>query len=644
MRVIEIPDCLLTRDTALLYGGFDKIYDPTITYDKDTIIYKCLEPVEFKKSIPPSTELKDILVQIQPTLSNKTILEIYDDYIQRNPQQIHTITVITATTGNDCLRTCIQSVQSQTIIGLTHMIVIDGKEYENSARVIINEFQDRRRIQVLVLSDNTGKGGWNGHRIYGSVPYLVSSDYVAFLDDDNIYRPDHLYSLLSSITTSPVPAHGAFSLRTVFDEHETCLDNCESLGTIRHSVLSTDDYFIDTSCMLIERQKAIHYGSMWNKPFRSGGEEADRCFSRALIENCVMVPTWKSTLQYKVSNTPNSVSMSFFKHHWENGLDVSLPTVYVYHFNPEATRRLFERPTNPHEEWQVTQLYWSFDDFNLINGFEAKHIPIGATLLIHMCQPETLPLELFKHRTDTRRIVYTLESPNIRHEQQWSTQFLNTYFTDIITYWTPLLRTQHNSVYFPHNTHFHINELEPVNYIEPRRSVCMVLENRELDGSFTINGTEIKCLDRLRHHYIKGLDEVDVYGLGWKEDITRPNVNVKWNQHRSCHHESAVDIYKLYTFVVVIENCDADGYVSEKIYDVLEAGAIPIYYGNNNGLIPEDCYIDLRQFTNSYQLNEYLKTVDVIKVQACIMVKRQDILGRVDSWSYRTLLKKLICK
>ena len=35
-----------------------------------------------------------------------------------------------------------------------------------------------------------------------------------------------------------------------------------------------------------------------------------------------------------------------------------------------------------------------------------------------------------------------------------------------------------------------------------------------------------------------------------------------------------------YTFALIVENCDAQGYASEKLYDALIAGAIPLYYGH----------------------------------------------------------------
>lgn len=42
------------------------------------------------------------------------------------------------------------------------------------------------------------------------------------------------------------------------------------------------------------------------------------------------------------------------------------------------------------------------------------------------------------------------------------------------------------------------------------------------------------------------------------------------------------EYYKNYKYVVVIENCNEKNYVSEKFYDVIKSGAIPIYHKKNH--------------------------------------------------------------
>ena len=66
---------------------------------------------------------------------------------------------------------------------------------------------------------------------------------------------------------------------------------------------------------------------------------------------------------------------------------------------------------------------------------------------------------------------------------------------------------------------------------------------------------------------------------------------------------------KNYKFTYVIENSyDQLGYISEKIFDALCSFSIPIYLGapNINYLIPDNCFIDMRDFTSVEELNNYI--------------------------------------
>ena len=65
-------------------------------------------------------------------------------------------------------------------------------------------------------------------------------------------------------------------------------------------------------------------------------------------------------------------------------------------------------------------------------------------------------------------------------------------------------------------------------------------------------------------------------------------------------------------FAICFENCPFPGYISEKIFDCLLAGCIPIYYGapDISSHIPYNCYIDFRDFMSFSELNKYLDSID----------------------------------
>jgi hypothetical protein len=55
---------------------------------------------------------------------------------------------------------------------------------------------------------------------------------------------------------------------------------------------------------------------------------------------------------------------------------------------------------------------------NTRKKINAPNVPHGALCLVALCQPGELPLDFFASRPDLRRVVYTLESPNVRHAAQ----------------------------------------------------------------------------------------------------------------------------------------------------------------------------------------------------------------------------------
>ena len=51
-----------------------------------------------------------------------------------------------------------------------------------------------------------------------------------------------------------------------------------------------------------------------------------------------------------------------------------------------------------------------------------------------------------------------------------------------------------------------------------------------------------------------------------------------------------------------------NGYITEKIFDAFVAGNVPIYWGASdiNEYIPDNCFIDRRNFINHEQMYKFL--------------------------------------
>jgi Glycosyl transferase family 2 len=224
------------------------------------------------------------------------------------------VTVITPTTGSHYLKQNVESVATQTYENVEHLVVIDGKEFNSKAMpsLVLSS------ATVMMLPHNTGHSQYNGHRIYGAVPYLVDSDYVMFLDEDNYIDPTHVETLVKVCETND----WAFSLRKIIDKDSNfvCLDDCENLGKWP-TCLSEQELFVDVGAYFLPTPIAIQISSLWYRRARHPDEqpEVDRIIMQTLLEFGWDYDTnGKYTLNYRVGNREDSVKADFF--HWGNAM------------------------------------------------------------------------------------------------------------------------------------------------------------------------------------------------------------------------------------------------------------------------------------------------------------------------------------
>jgi glycosyl transferase family 10 (putative fucosyltransferase) len=107
---------------------------------------------------------------------------------------------------------------------------------------------------------------------------------------------------------------------------------------------------------------------------------------------------------------------------------------------------------------------------------------------------------------------------------------------------------------------------------------------------------------------------LDVFGPGWNgEQISwcplyrnRPYRCWRGNANTSKHELSAE-----YRFVMAYENFRGRrGYISEKIFDALQAGSVPVYLGEERiaEFVPRKAFVDARNFRTGRELLTYLQS------------------------------------
>jgi hypothetical protein len=119
-------------------------------------------------------------------------------------------------------------------------------------------------------------------------------------------------------------------------------------------------------------------------------------------------------------------------------------------------------------------------------------------------------------------------------------------------------------------------------------------------------------------HCDMALQGFHVYGTEW--DFCKSNQG-------GC--KDKFSILRDHKFSLVLENSSVRGYISEKIFDSFFSGCIPVYYGapNITDYIPENTFIDLRNFDSIDLLENYLANMD----EDSINKYRQNILNFLKS-------------
>jgi hypothetical protein len=224
-----------------------------------------------------------------------------------------TVSVITPTTGDTLLDEAADSVQRQTWEKVTHHIVVDGAERYEAHRERLDRFRDRRRTELTVLSQATGRNGFNGHRIYGAFPFLVPSDVVIFLDEDNWFEPEHVETMVRTLEEGSLD--WAYALRRIVapDGTAVCTDDCQSLGQwpVYHDPTL---HMVDANCYAIRRPVAVSVGPVWHRAFEGSlMTSADLHVCNALRKAYPRTGTnGRYTVNYRLGRSAVSVPAAYF--------------------------------------------------------------------------------------------------------------------------------------------------------------------------------------------------------------------------------------------------------------------------------------------------------------------------------------------
>lgn len=269
----------------------------------------------------------------------------------------------------------------------------------------------------------------------------------------------------------------------------------------------------------------------------------------------------------------------------------------------------------------------------------AEGQPGPAHLLWDFASHAVLPRSL---RTPTVRsvVAWTMESPLVAHRGYHRLTAIARDANAVMTF--PGARellpagTRFEALYWPNHDRRSLDDVSP----RPRLLVLVNSNKRANAGirdlplrepvraARLLAASALATSYRLRHSWtvedlyderlraiteLGGTGELDLYGVGWD----RPIPGLAPDRQRivdAIYRGPVADKRKLmsdYRFALVIENTRFPGYVTEKVFDALLAGAVPVYLGAPDlaSLVPPDVFVDVTAFGDYAELVRHLQAL-----------------------------------
>ncbi len=217
--------------------------------------------------------------------------------------------------------------------------------------------------------------------------------------------------------------------------------------------------------------------------------------------------------------------------------------------------------------------------------------------------------------------LFLMENAANRPDNYWA--FNHREFEKVFT-WNPRLvdGKKYHRFYLP-------NQIPPIARLEPteQRKFCVTIASQKYSSHpQELYSERVRAIRWFEQHHP---EKFDLFGTLWEHPyftgrLARLNLGLQQvyarfpdvlRQQRFPAHRGTVPgkhaVLRQYKFALCYENAVFPGYVSEKIFDALFAGCIPVYLGapDVTDLLPPDIFIDKRKFKNYADLYAYLKNM-----------------------------------
>lgn len=156
--------------------------------------------------------------------------------------------------------------------------------------------------------------------------------------------------------------------------------------------------------------------------------------------------------------------------------------------------------------------------------------------------------------------------------------------------------------------------------LRPRQKLCtMIAGNKSSRHPLELYSERIHAIEWFEQNHA---EDFDLYGIGWDRHtfsgLLRPLNRIPPLRHALAPARpsyrgpvvSKLQTFSEYRFAICYENVrGTPGYITEKIFDCLFAGCVPIYFGAQNiaKYVPSECYIDRADFADYSSLYDRIR-------------------------------------
>ena len=229
-------------------------------------------------------------------------------YADGDLQQPMDAAVVIPTVLRPQLTQALHSIFAQQFAGRIHVLIGIDKITGDCASIeqACASRPSHCAVQVLWpgFSTSARHGGLtppgDGGALRAVLTNLANSAYVAYLDDDNWWHPQHLAQLRQALDG----VDWGFTLRWFVhpeSRRPVCIDTWESVGPNRGMFNERFGGFVDPSCLMINKLACPSAPQHWNFPLKADPMSADRNVFGFLSRNHKSRGTGQATAYYTLN-------------------------------------------------------------------------------------------------------------------------------------------------------------------------------------------------------------------------------------------------------------------------------------------------------------------------------------------------------